>query len=206
MNKQSGVHQFTEENKSERLSYQLSYRHQLDGNKMLSVKNSLTYFEREIIEPEFIFRGKQWSSFNEASYSFGTDKSSWITGLNLYTDRFNEVPFDSLSRDYNYVTIGAFGQNTFTISEKYVLESGLRFDLDKDYGFFALPRLSLLAKFNSSFSASIGGGLGYKLPTILTEEGENLTYQGILPINSEVQEAEKSIGGNFDVKKNNFGK
>ena len=197
-NNQNGIHQFTEENESDRLSYQLTYQNQIDENKSLSIKNSLTYFERKITEPDFTFMGRQWSSFNEIAYNYGTSQSNWISGLNLYTDKFNENPFDSLERDYNYTTFGAFTHNTIDLTDKLVLESGLRFDYDLDYGIFALPRLSFLARFSRSWSARIGGGLGYKLPTIFTEEGENLTYQGILPINKTVN-AEKSIGGNLDI-------
>ncbi|MEM9297190.1 MAG: TonB-dependent receptor [Bacteroidota bacterium] len=197
-NEQNGIHQFTEENESDRMSYQLTYQNQLDKNRSLTIKNSLTYFQRDITEPYFQFMGKQWSSFSEVAYNYGSSKSSWISGLNLYTDQFDEVPFDSLERDYSYTTFGAFTQNTIDLTEKLALESGLRFDYDLDYGFFALPRLSFLARFNQAWSARIGGGLGYKLPTIFTEEAENLTYQGILPISTNA-EAERSVGGNLDV-------
>ena len=197
-NEQNGIHQFTEENESDRMSYQLSYHNQLEDNRSLTIKNSLTYFKRDITEPDFQFMGEQWSSFSEIAYNYGSSKSNWISGLNLYTDQFNEAPFDSLERDYSYTTFGAFTQNTIDLTEKLALESGLRFDYDLDYGFFVLPRLSFLARFNQAWSARIGGGLGYKLPTIFTEEAENLTYQGILPISTNA-EAERSIGGNLDV-------
>ena len=202
-NEQNGIHQFTEENESDRMSYQLTYQNQLEDNRSLTIKNSLTYFKRDITEPDFQFMGKQWSTFSEIAYNYGSSKSNWISGLNLYTDQFNEAPFDSLERDYSYNTFGAFTQNTIDLTEKLALESGLRFDYDLDYGFFALPRLSLLARFNQAWSARIGGGLGYKLPTIFTEDAENLTYQGILPIDTSA-EAERSIGGNLDVNYQTF--
>lgn len=202
-NEQNGIHQFTEENESDRMSYQLTYQNQLDDERSLIIKNSLTYFKRDIAEPDFQFMGKQWSSFSEIAYNAGSSKSSWISGLNLYTDQFNEIPFDSLERDYSYTTFGAFTQNTIDLTDKLALESGLRFDYDLDHGFFALPRLSLLARFNQAWSARIGGGLGYKLPTIFTEDAENLTYQSILPI-SMGTEAERSIGGNLDVNYQTF--
>ncbi len=194
----NGIHQFAEENQSDRLSYQLTYQNQINDNRSLKVKNSLTYFEREIAEPGFQFMGKQWSSFSEVTYNYGSEKSSWISGLNLYSDKFEETPFDSLDRDYSYTTFGGFTQNTIDLTTQIVLESGLRFDYDLDHGFFALPRLSVLAQLNNDWSARFGGGLGYKLPTIFTEEAENLTYQGILPINRSTN-AERSIGGNLDV-------
>ncbi|MEM0940987.1 MAG: TonB-dependent receptor [Bacteroidota bacterium] len=200
----NGIHQFTEENESQRLSYQLTFENHVDNNRSLTIKNSLSYFNREITEPDFIFTGKQWSSFSEATYSYGSAASNWITGLNVYTDQFKEAPFDSLDRDYAYTTVGAFTQNTLDITNGLVLETGLRLDYDLDYGFFLLPRSSLLVKFNKSWSSRIGGGFGYKLPTIFNEEAENLTFQGILPIIKDQIEAERSIGGNFDVNYKTF--
>ncbi|MFY0593940.1 TonB-dependent receptor [Roseivirga sp.] len=195
----NGIHQFTEENKSERFNYQLSYDRDVDENKSFHFKHSITYFDREIVEPSFTFAGKQWSSFNEASYNFGQERSRFILGANLYTDRFDENPLGGLSRDYSHTTIGVFAQNTFKISEKYALESGMRIDYNDEYGPFALPRASLLAKVNDKFSVRLGGGLGYKLPTIFTEDAENLTFQNILPIDPNLLVAEQSLGGNFDL-------
>ncbi len=195
---QNGIHQFTEENQSDRLSYQITYQNRLENNRSLTVKNSLTYFGREITEPDFRFVGEQWSSFSEVAYTVNSPVSDWIVGANLYTDKFDENPLDSLERDYRYITFGAFTQNTLDLTDRFALESGLRLDYALDYGFFALPRLSLLAKLSQVWSARIGGGLGYKLPTIFTEEAENLTYEGILPIRANT-DAERSIGGNLDL-------
>lgn len=85
--------------------------------------------------------GEQWSSFSEVVCNYGTSKSSWIPRLNLYTNKFDETPFDSLGRDYSYTTLGAFTQNTTDFYFKLALESGIRFDYDLDYGFFALHHI-----------------------------------------------------------------
>ena len=43
----------------------------------------------------------------------------WIFGANLFTDNFNEPSaVDSLSRDYNFTTVGGFVQNTWNASDK----------------------------------------------------------------------------------------
>jgi len=195
----NGRYNFTEENASERLSYQLTYSNKISDNQSLTIKNSLTYFNRSITEPSFNFNGEQFSSFSEAAYSYGKSKSKWISGLNVYTDSFIESPLTGLSRDYAYTTLGAFTQNTTDLNDRFSLESGLRFDYNFDFGFFALPRISLLTKLSDKWTARLGGGLGYKLPTIFSEEGENLTYQGILPIDTDFTDAERSTGGNFDL-------
>jgi iron complex outermembrane receptor protein len=48
-------------------------------------------------------------------------------------------------------------------------------------------------------SARIGGGLGYKTPTVFTEDAERIQFQNVLPIETANTEAEKSIGANFDL-------
>ena len=45
----------------------------------------------------------------------------------------------------------------------------------------------------------LGGGLGYKTPTVFTEDAERLQFQNVLPINVNKTDAEKSIGTNFDI-------
>jgi len=45
----------------------------------------------------------------------------------------------------------------------------------------------------------LGAGLGYKLPDMFTEEAATLNFQGILPINKETINAEKSFGVNLDL-------
>ena len=41
--------------------------------------------------------------------------------------------------------------------------------------------------------------MGYKLPTLFTEQAEALTFQDIMSIDRNTTEAERSFGGNFDL-------
>ena len=41
--------------------------------------------------------------------------------------------------------------------------------------------------------------MGYKLPSIFTEDAEKIYLRGIAPINSDIMKAEKSLGLNFDI-------
>ena len=78
------------------------------------------------------------------------------------------------------------------------MESGLRGDYVLDYGFAFLPRVSLLYKASPAFSSRIGGGFGYKAPTIFTEESERIQYQNVLPVSPDQNKMEKSYGANWD--------
>ena len=45
----------------------------------------------------------------------------------------------------------------------------------------------------------LGGGLGYKTPTVFTEDAERIQFRNVLPLDLTTVEAEKSIGSNFDI-------
>ncbi len=191
---------YTEENQSSRLSTQLNWTTQYENGNVLNIKNSFNFFDREILLPTYSFQGRQLGSFSEASYSVDLGDSYWIIGANLFTDDFDEQEIASSdSRAYQNTTFGGFFQNTWDMSRRWVLESGLRVDNNSNYGSFVLPRISLLFKPNEQWSSRLGGGMGYKLPTIFTEEAETRAFQGILPIDPEELRAERSIGANFDI-------
>jgi len=193
-------HIFTEENKSTRLATQISYQKQFSENADLTIKNSINFFDRSIILPDFNFDGQQTASFSEISYNTKQNNIDISVGANLWTDNFTEEPTtQTLLRNYTNNTVGVFAQSTLSLSERIAIEGGLRVDYNTDYDWFVLPRINLLLSFNRKWTSRIGGGLGYKLPTIFTEEAETRSYQNILPIAINSTKAETSIGVNWDV-------
>ncbi|MDQ7948834.1 MAG: TonB-dependent receptor [Pedobacter sp.] len=194
------LHSYFEQNKTKRVSSQLSAIHQLDNRRRLLFKNSFSYFERELQSPGYIFDGTQYASFTEVNYTDQTEDREWTIGLNAYSDRFREKQAaTSFLRSYTQVTWGAFIQNLWKIKDWFHLETGLRSDRVRDYGFVFLPRVSVLLKLNKQFNSRLGGGLGYKTPTIFTEESERLQYRNVMPIDPENNRLEKSYGANWDV-------
>jgi len=196
---EEGIHQYTEENNSKRLSSQLVYQTQLDSVSSLEFKNSVSFFDRNLTVPNFNFDGKQTNTFTEITYSKTSEKTDWIIGANLYTSNFDENDNAPLQRDQKDVTFGAFANNIYDISDNWILETGLRADYNNDFGFFPLPRVSLLYKNDNGFSSRIGGGLGYKIPDIFTEEAEYINFENVLAIDKSTVDAERSYGVNFDV-------
>ncbi|WP_334057670.1 TonB-dependent receptor [Polaribacter sp. P097] len=196
---EDGIHQYTEENNSKRVSSQLVYQTQLDAVSSLEFKNSVSFFDRNLTVPDFNFDGKQTNTFTEITYNTASEKTDWIIGANLYTSNFDENDNAPLQRDQKDVTFGAFANNIYDISDNWILETGLRADYNTDFGFFPLPRISLLYKNNSGFSSRIGGGLGYKIPDIFTEEAEYINFENVLAIDKSTVNAERSYGVNFDL-------
>ncbi len=196
---ENGIHQYTEENNSKRLSSQFVYQTKLDSFSSLELKNSISFFDRDLTIPDFNFNGQQTNTFTEITYNKASKKTDWIIGANLYTSNFDENDNAPLQRDQKDITFGGFTNNIYDISENWILETGLRIDYNTDFGFFPLPRISLLYKNNSGFSSRIGGGLGYKIPDIFTEEAEYINFENVLAINKSTVDAERSYGVNFDV-------
>ncbi len=194
------IHSYFEKNTTSRFNTRLGLSHKTENNSELKIKNSIGYYDRAIEIPGFRFSGAQLSSFTEAEYSVQYDDHEWISGLNLWTENFTQEKLDSaLTVDYIHTTFGAFVQNTWSLSDMISIESGLRGDYQNIYGFNILPRLSALFKFSSHLSARLGGGLGYKTPTVFTEDAERLQFRGVLPIDQNNTKEETSAGGNLDI-------
>lgn len=188
---------YFERNASDRINTQLGITWQLTDHAALTLRNSYNHFNRNITIPSYQFGGLQQSSFSEISMNVQGSKSQWITGANLYTDRFDQTDFRPV-HSYDHTTAGLFVQNTWTPGKMVSIESGLRADYTQPFGMALLPRLSVLFQLSDHFSSRIGGGLGYKIPTIFTEESEEQQYRNILPLDPTMISYERSAGGNLD--------
>jgi outer membrane receptor for ferrienterochelin and colicins len=195
----NGAPEYFEKNNTDRFTTQLAINHKLNAKSSLNFKNSYSNFKRSISIPSYIFSGIQHSSFSEFTYDVQKEKTEWIIGANLVTDDFTEDNRGNAVRDYHYNTYGLFVQNTWNASELFTLESGLRGDYVSQYGFELLPRVSALFKFTPKLAVRVGGGMGYKTPTVFNEESERVQFRNILPVDINRTENERSIGGNIDI-------
>ena len=197
---------YFEGNQSDRISGQFSVERHFSKHLTGRVKSSLNRFSRRTTEPGYLFSGLQTSSFGEVSLLADVGKTEWIGGLNAWTDRFAERgnPSEKLDttlspRSYERLTFGAFLQNTYSPVTWLTLETGLRTDHVRDFGWAVLPRVSLLLKLPAGFTSRIGGGLGYKTPDIFTEEAERRLYRGVAPVSTQTNKIERSFGAQADV-------
>jgi outer membrane receptor for ferrienterochelin and colicins len=206
--KPDDVHQYFERNKTFRSSTQLSFTHKIDDESQLNFKNTIGYFDRQLTEPDLNFKGKQLSSFSEFNYVRNGVKTVWVAGANLTTDNFRADPPQN-ALNYNLTTFGIFAQNTYKANNWFSLESGLRLDKNtpppdqSNNGLFLLPRVNALFKINDHLTSRIGGGLGYKMPTLFNDQSEEEGYQFIRPLNLSNTRAEQSYGANADLNYRN---
>jgi outer membrane receptor for ferrienterochelin and colicins len=206
--KPDDVHQYYEQNKSYRFSAQLSFTHQIDTASQLNFKNTTGYFNRTLTEPGYRFAGKQTSSYSEVNYVYHNKKFNWVLGSNLWTDKLL-VPHPMDYLNYSINTWGGFVQNTYKATSWFSLETGLRADYNtpapqnKANGVFILPRINALFKLDKHLTSRLGGGLGYKMPTIFSDQTEEQGYKDIQPVSLSNLKAEQSYGLNGDVNYRN---
>jgi outer membrane receptor for ferrienterochelin and colicins len=191
---------FFEKNNTDRITTQLGIAHKLNEFATLQFKNSYSRFARVITIPSYTFDALQQSSFSELTWNRKGDKADWVVGVNVLTDDLQEkAQTTDPKRDYHYITYGFFIQNAWSVSDKFILESGLRGDYVNEYGFEILPRLSAMFRVTPNITTRIGGGFGYKTPTIFTEETERTQFRNLMPIDINATKNERSTGGNWDI-------
>jgi len=198
------ANRYFEQHNTRRVSTQFSLDHRFSDQTTLSAKNSFTFFDRSIEIPGFLFDGKQTASFSEATLHHETNSGSWVGGFNMWTDRFDEESSSqSVAGDFSTTIVGGFLQNTSQLTGQFFLETGLRVDhaqsnADKTKLFW-LPRISALYRFNTAWSMRLGGGMGYKLPDMFTDEAENRAFRNVLSPDLDDVNAEQSVGLNADI-------
>lgn len=200
-------HFFKEANDVQRITTQVKFDHAFSDESRLTVRNSIMVFDRMLhIVPsnqlaEYRFSGRQTSTFSEVTQTFASAATGLIAGLNFYTDDFAEDSLQSETplRNEEYRTAGAFANFTADVSDMLALEAGFRADYVLGGKVFLLPRISTLLKWTPELTTRIGGGLGYRNPTVFNQEAEVRGFRNVLPVVQSALDAEKSFGANADI-------
>jgi outer membrane receptor for ferrienterochelin and colicins len=206
---------FLDEQESSRTTTQFSTNYKIDNAKTISLKNSISSFDRyinineDILGTSTIFGGNQLNSFTELNLNINKEKQNINIGLNALADKFTE---DNLInqplRNQEFNTLGLYVNHLWDVTDKFALESGLRTDkveastLNTENGgqSFVLPKISALYKMTPELSIRLGGGMGYRMPSLFSEEAEPYGYKNVQAVNFENLVAEESYGTNIDFK------
>lgn len=195
-----------ERHQSTRFSTQLSLNHRFISRTGLTVKNSLTFYDRSIEIPDHLFQGIQTAVFSELSIVHDSPSGSWVGGINLWSDTFDDQTSGlEDSRDFSTRIYGAFLQQTYDWTDRMTTETGMRADFANPApestwnGLFLLPRLSMYYRFSNQWSMRVGGGLGYKMPDMFIDDAENRAFRNVLQPDFSETKPERSRGLNADV-------
>lgn len=192
-------HQFFIQNKSLRNTVDLVWEKTLQNGGQLTAKTNASFFNRDMITNVFGMKGKQSSWYSEVSYIKKYDFHNLVIGLNYNGEQFNKkLPDSSYMPNESFKTMGIFIQDDWKFTEGFTLQSGIRIDQNSLYGTFVLPRLSLMYKVNNKITMRLGGGEGYKIPSLFNSEMDERDYHYLTGYVKNIV-SEKSIGFNFDV-------
>jgi iron complex outermembrane receptor protein len=195
---------YFERNETARFATQVQIDHTANKRLNFSLRNTISRFNRDLSQPQYRFEGAQMASFSELHARYRPKPSQeLIGGINYQSDHFEEAtrqtrqnPFPP--RNFSLRNFGTFVQYTWSPNRQYTLETGLRSDLVQQYGAVVLPRIAALYQLTKDVSARINMGLGYKAPTLFTEQSEALAYRGVsIPVADSLR-LERSFGVNFD--------
>lgn len=202
----SNIHQFYIENQTYRNTFDLIWNSKFNQTDKLTVKGTTSSYNRNISTSVFGMRAKQLSWFSEASFVKRFSKNDLVAGMNFNGERLKKgLPDSTMISDYNNFTVGFFLQDDWRIHPKLIIETGLRTDFHNIYKAFVLPRISILYKINPAWTMRLGGGLGYKTPTVFESSIDERDYMKIRPL--DTVKAEKSAGANWDFNfRKKFGK
>jgi outer membrane receptor for ferrienterochelin and colicins len=197
-------HQYFETNSSVRNITTVQLDRELSGGRKLIAKQSMAVFNRKIETPNYKFGGRQLNSYTDVTYILPTGRHAFVFGGSAAYDQFREDPNgDTLVwRNETRTAIGGFVQDNLPVTNKLSLEAGFRLDYLRHYGMYPLPRVSLLYRLDDHLSSRFSVGLGYKAPSIFTEDAEVLLFRNVLPIGNGLK-AERSRGGTFDLNYRN---
>ncbi len=200
--KPDASHQYVELNDTRRNISTLEINRDLADGKKLVLKQSLSRFDRTIELPGYVFKGKDITAYTDASFVANRETSALVTGINVMYNNFTDALI--VARNEKNVTTGAYAQYTFRAARSVEIETGLRLDHLRysnpgytDDHFFVLPRISALFTITPSLTSRIGGGIGYKAPSLFTERTEVFQYRGLMPLTGV--EPERSYGGTADL-------
>ena len=215
-NKVTSAEYFLDEQESSRVTSQFSTKYKWDETKVITLKNSISSFDRYINIDENIlgtstkFGGNQLNSFTELNLNINKESQNINIGVNALSDIFSENNYLDAQqlRNQEYYTLGLYINHLWDVTDKLAVESGLRTDkvdaisINTENGgqSFILPKISALYKLTPELSVRMGGGMGYRMPTLFNEEAEPYGYRNIQAIDFKNLVAEESYGSNIDFK------
>lgn len=192
------IHRYTEVNNSERHSIDLQFTRKSLGGGTLAIKGVGSFFHLQNDQGIFALLGNQTSTYAEASYNKNSGKHDWVAGINNTGEIYRRANGDStLLGSYTYNTMGAFIQDGYHFTDRFMAEAGLRADYHNVFGWYVLPRLAFVYKPVEALSLRLSAGTGYKSPAIFTAQTQTIGYHNLLPLSAGIQ-SERSQGINFD--------
>lgn len=181
-------HPFFQKDNSRRLTINGQVASQISPSALWTLRGAGSFFQRGGSYSNLAFEGRQLNSYLETNVVLKKATNIWVTGANFTGEQFqlhNARPAVPFGNSGTY-TFGVFFQNDHRFSENWALQSGLRFDNNRRYGTFVLPRASLLFKPSANLAARLGYGRGYKAPDLFSTV-EPVYFPKLQPLDAAIR-------------------
>ncbi|HLF19244.1 MAG TPA: TonB-dependent receptor, partial [Bacteroidota bacterium] len=162
-------------------------------NQTLSIKLAWLHSARDATFGVSPFNATQNVYFGDGQYSLDVPGHNFLFGTASRIDNFEDRTPGIPSRSYRFAVSSVFVQDEFrTFDEVTLLMSG-RLDFHDTFGTFFVPRFSVMYRPVSSLTLRLGGGTGYKAPTIFVEEAEEVGFRNVRPLTNVRPEKAQSV-------------
>jgi iron complex outermembrane receptor protein len=167
------------------------------GDKVLSLRGSFSFEDRDRRFGGVRERGSRRTEFVEASLQGVRGPHTWVVGGAWQQDAYR--PSDLPQFTYTFDSPAAFVQDEVRFSPKASLSASVRLDAHSEYGALAAPRVSMLLRPSDQWTVRATGGMGAFAPTPFTEETDETGLSRVLPLDG--LRAERAAGGSLDVSR-----
>jgi len=114
-------------------------------------------------------RDRHHTAFGEVTLRGSAGRHTWVVGTAIEREAYRALDLPQF--DFTYTVPGVFAQDDVTLVDWLSVSASARLDHHSEYGTFASPRVSALAR-SGSWNARLSAGTGFFGPSPLTEETE----------------------------------
>jgi outer membrane receptor for ferrienterochelin and colicins len=140
----------------------------VSGGRVVSIRASDVRQRHDHTFGTVLEREQSTTGFGEASITGTAGAHTWVAGGALQREEFRAT--DVPRFDYTYTIPGVFAQDDVVVARWLTGSASARIDRHSAFGTFFSPRLSLLVRPSSRWTARVSGGGGHFAPSPFTEE------------------------------------
>jgi iron complex outermembrane receptor protein len=183
---------------TDRLEGSASLEWILGDGQIIELRGSGMRLERKAGYGGTPFEGVQSFGFADVQYSFDVGIHSLLFGGGYSLEEFDErTPGQLVDRSHRFSTPALFFQDEMHFSDQWVFLASGRIDVHNVHGTFFTPRASLMFRPTRVMALRLGGGTGFKAPTIFIEEAEERGFRDVRPFGD--LEAERAVSASLDM-------
>lgn len=172
--------------------WEISSKYAFDGNEDIQYQFSYNYHDQDSYYGASHYKARQNTFFNQLVWHKNIGLKHQITsGLALKYDQYNDNTPATNSAEKSWIP-GAFIQNEITITDRWNVLIGMRWDEHKDHGSILAPRFNLKWSVKDNLNIRLNTGTGFRVVHLFTEDHAALTGSREVIINEALQPEEST--------------